>query len=63
MNNLIKKLEELSEEAKYQGYAHSDNFRETSEHYFGIAEGLDIAIEQIHKHIDTKVNEIFKEGD
>ena len=50
MNDLIKKLEDLSEEAKYQGYAHSDNFRETSEHYFGIAEGLDIAIEQIHKH-------------
>lgn len=63
MNNLIKKLEDLSEEAKYQGYAHSDNFRETSEHYFGIAEGLDIAIEQIHKHIDTKVNEIFEEED
>ena len=61
MKDLIKKLEDLSEEAKYQGYAHSDNFRETSEHYFGIAEGLDIAIELINQHIENRITEIFEE--
>ena len=57
MKDLIKKLEDLSEEAKYQGYAHSDNFKEVSEHYFGFAEGIDVAIELINKKIAKEENQ------